>query len=126
MKIAIGLYERFTSLDALGPFQVLSMLPGAEVVFVAAKAGPVTDESGFLEVRAQASFADVPKPDILLVPGGTITGSARGRCSSPVRASSRASTRRRTGRRSTTSRASARIRCTSASSGAGRSSPRRA
>jgi putative intracellular protease/amidase len=74
MKIAIGLYERFTSLDALGPFQVLSMLPGAEVVFVAAKAGPVTDESGFLEVRAQASFADVPKPDILLVPGGTITG----------------------------------------------------
>lgn len=74
MKIAIGLYERFTSLDALGPFQVLSMLPGAEVVFVAAKAGPVTDESGFLEIRAKASFADVPKPDILLVPGGTITG----------------------------------------------------
>lgn len=74
MKIAIGLYERFTSLDALGPFQVLSMLPGAEVVFVAAKAGPVTDESGFLEVRARASFADVPKPDVLLVPGGVITG----------------------------------------------------
>jgi len=74
MRIAIGIYERFTSLDALGPFQVLSSLPGAEVVFVAAKAGPVVDESGFLEVRAHASFDDVPDPDVLLVPGGIITG----------------------------------------------------
>jgi putative intracellular protease/amidase len=74
MRIAIGLYERFTSLDAMGPFQVLSSLPGAEVTFVAEKAGPVTDESGFLTVTARASFADLPDPDILLVPGGTITG----------------------------------------------------
>jgi putative intracellular protease/amidase len=74
MRIAIGLYDRFTSLDAMGPFQVLSSLPGADVTFVAAKAGPVTDESGFLTVTARASFDDVPDPDILLVPGGTITG----------------------------------------------------
>jgi putative intracellular protease/amidase len=74
MRIAIGLYEMFTSLDAMGPFQVLSGLPGAEVTFVAEKAGPVTDESGFLTVTARASFADLPDPDILLVPGGTITG----------------------------------------------------
>src|SRR5262245_41899956 len=74
MRIAIGLYEHFTSLDVMGPYQVLSGLPGADVVFVAEKAGPVTDETGFLTVRAQASFADVPEPDILLVGGGTITG----------------------------------------------------
>jgi putative intracellular protease/amidase len=74
MRIAIGLYEKFTSLDAMGPFQVLSGLPGAQVTFVAEKAGPVTDESGFLTVTARASFADLPDPDILLVPGGTITG----------------------------------------------------
>lgn len=74
MRIAIGLYDRFTSLDAMGPFQVLSGLPGAEVTFVARQAGPVTDESGFLTVTAQASFDDLPDPDILLVPGGTITG----------------------------------------------------
>jgi putative intracellular protease/amidase len=74
MRIAIGLYECFTSLDAMGPFQVLSGLPGAEVTFVAAKAGPVTDDSGFLTVTAQAAFADLPDPDILLVPGGIITG----------------------------------------------------
>jgi transcriptional regulator GlxA family with amidase domain len=74
MRIAIGLYERFTSLDVMGPFQVLSSLPGAEVTFVAEKAGPVTDESGFLTVTAGASFNDLPDPDILLVGGGTITG----------------------------------------------------
>ena len=74
MKIAIGLYDHFTSLDVMGPFQVLSGLPNAEVTFVAAKAGPVTDESGFLTVTAQASFDDLPKPDVLLVGGGTITG----------------------------------------------------
>ena len=74
MRIAIGLYERFTSLDVMGPFQVLSSLPGAEVTFVAEKAGPVMDESGFLTVTAGASFNDLPDPDILLVGGGTITG----------------------------------------------------
>ena len=58
----------------MGPFQVLSSLPGAEVTFVAEKAGPVTDESGFLTVTARASFDDLPDPDILLVGGGTITG----------------------------------------------------
>lgn len=75
MRIAIGLYEHFTSLDVMGPFQVLSSLPGAEVVFVAAKAGPVVDESGFLTVTARASFDELPNPDILLVGGGIITGS---------------------------------------------------
>jgi putative intracellular protease/amidase len=74
MRIAIGLYDMFTSLDVMGPFQVLSSLPGAEVTFVAAEAGPVTDESGFLTVTAQKSFDELPDPDILLVGGGTITG----------------------------------------------------
>jgi putative intracellular protease/amidase len=74
MRIAIGIYECFTSLDAMGPFQVLSSLPGAEVTFVAAKAGPVTDESGFLTVTARASFDELPDPDVLLVPGGITTG----------------------------------------------------
>ena len=74
MRIAIGLYDDFTSLDAMGPFQVLSGLPGAEVTFVAAKAGPVTDDTGFLTVTARASFDELPDPDILLVPGGVTTG----------------------------------------------------
>jgi putative intracellular protease/amidase len=74
MRIAIGLYDAFTSLDVMGPFQVLSSLPGAEVVFVAAERGPVVDESGFLTLTAGASFDELPDPDLLLVGGGTITG----------------------------------------------------
>lgn len=73
MQIAIGLYDRFTSLDVMGPFQVLSGLPDATVTFVAAEPGPVRDESGFLVVEATASFADLPRPDVLLVGGGIVT-----------------------------------------------------
>ena len=74
MRIAIGLYDNFTSLDAMGPFQVLSGLPRAEVTFVATNAGPVTDDTGFLTVTARKSFDELPDPDIILVPGGLITG----------------------------------------------------
>ena len=33
MQIAIPLYDRFTALDAVGPYEVLSRLPGATVTF---------------------------------------------------------------------------------------------
>jgi putative intracellular protease/amidase len=70
MQIAIALYERFTALDAIGPYQTLSPLPGAETVFVAEQAGPVRDDSGNLALIADKSFAEVPRPDIVVVPGG--------------------------------------------------------
>ena len=70
MLIAIPLFDRFTALDAVGPFQVLIQLPGATTVFLAERPRDVTDESGVLTLSAKASFADVPHPDIILVPGG--------------------------------------------------------
>jgi putative intracellular protease/amidase len=70
MQIAIALFDRFTALDAVGPYQVLSALPGAEVVFTADRTGPVTDETGTLTLVADAAFAEVPRPDIIVVPGG--------------------------------------------------------
>ena len=70
MQIAIALFPRFTALDAVGPYDVLNQLPGAEVVFVAEQAGPVRNESGNLTLTADAALADVPRPDIVLVPGG--------------------------------------------------------
>ncbi|GAA2301945.1 DJ-1/PfpI family protein [Streptomyces kunmingensis] len=70
MQIAIALYERFTALDAIGPYQTLGGLPGADVVLVAEQAGPVRDDSGRLALVADKSFADVPRPDIVVVPGG--------------------------------------------------------
>jgi len=70
MDIAIVLYDRFTALDAIGPYEVLSRLPGARVTFVAERAGPVRTDSGMLTLLAERSLADIPRPDILLVPGG--------------------------------------------------------
>jgi transcriptional regulator GlxA family with amidase domain len=70
MLIAIALFDRFTALDAVGPFQVLVQLPNAKTIFVSERPRDVTDESGVLTLRAEASFADVPHPDIILVPGG--------------------------------------------------------
>ena len=70
MQIAILLFDRFTVLDAIGPYQVLSGLPGAEVSFVAERPGPIRDEEGSLVLSARAGLADVPRPDIIVVPGG--------------------------------------------------------
>ncbi|QIB42474.1 DJ-1/PfpI family protein [Streptomyces aureoverticillatus] len=70
MQIAIALYERFTVLDAIGPYQTLSGIPDAEVVFVAERAGTVRDDSGRLGLVADKTFAEVPHPDIVVVPGG--------------------------------------------------------
>jgi putative intracellular protease/amidase len=70
MQIAIVLYDRFTALDAVGPYQVFSSLPGAEVVFAAEQAGRVSDEERRLHLSAEAALADVPHPDIVVVPGG--------------------------------------------------------
>ena len=70
MDICVLLYDRFTALDCIGPYEVLSRIPGARLRFVAKKAGPVTTDTGMLTVMAEAPIADVVKPDILLIPGG--------------------------------------------------------
>jgi putative intracellular protease/amidase len=70
MQIAILLYNRFTVLDAIGPYQVLSGIPGAETVFVAEQPGPIRDEVGSLVLSAPKGLADVPRPDVVVVPGG--------------------------------------------------------
>ncbi|WP_236241915.1 DJ-1/PfpI family protein [Streptomyces sp. CC228A] len=69
MQIAIHLYDKFTALDAIGPYQTLSHLPGADVVFVAREAGPVLDDHRTLSLTAHRSFAEVPRPDVLVVVG---------------------------------------------------------
>ncbi len=70
MEIAILLYDRLTALDAIGPYEVLSRLPGASAKFVAVEPGPVTTDNGMLTLVAEGSLADAGAPDIVLVPGG--------------------------------------------------------
>ncbi len=70
MEIAIPLFDRFTALDAIGPYQVLSTLPGANVHFVAAEPGPVRTDNGMLTVLAECRYEDMPHPEVLVEPGG--------------------------------------------------------
>ena len=73
MQIAIGLYPGFTALDAIGPYQVLTNLPGAEVVLCAARTGDLADDVGLLHLDITHTFHEVSSPDVLLVPGGFVT-----------------------------------------------------
>jgi putative intracellular protease/amidase len=70
MLITIPLYDRFTALDAVGPYEVLCRLPGAEVVFVAEQPGPVRTDTRALTLVAQRALADVDACDVVVVPGG--------------------------------------------------------
>jgi putative intracellular protease/amidase len=77
MQIAILLYDGFTALDAVGPYEALGGLPGASVVFTAERAGPVTADTGMLSLIAPASLDEVPHPDIVLVPGSSRSTAAQ-------------------------------------------------
>lgn len=70
MQIAIVLFDRFTALDAVGPYETLGRLPDSETVFVAERSGPVRNETGNLALTADRTLAEVPHPDVVVVPGG--------------------------------------------------------
>jgi len=70
MDITILLYDGMTALDAIGPYEVLVYGPRHRVRFVAPSAGPVTLDSGVLQLIASEAVAAVDRTDILLVPGG--------------------------------------------------------
>ncbi|MEW2548436.1 DJ-1/PfpI family protein [Streptomyces sp. NPDC047002] len=70
MRIVIPIFDGFTALDAVGPYEVLRMLPESDVVFAAGAPGPCTDSQGRLGLLATHSFEDVAEADVLVVPGG--------------------------------------------------------
>jgi putative intracellular protease/amidase len=70
LQIAIPLYDRVTALDAVGPYEVLSRVPGAAVTFVGERTGPVRTDTGSLALTVDAPLDDVPDPDVVVVPGG--------------------------------------------------------
>jgi len=82
MKIAIVVYDRLTALDAIGPYEVLSRVPGANVTFLAAEPGPVRTDNGMLTLLVEHSLEDLANPDIVLVPGGP--GEVAQRAGGPV------------------------------------------
>ena len=70
MDIAILLFDNFTALDAVGPYETLSRVPGAKVTFVAAEPGLKRTDMGTLGMMADAALDDLAHPEIIVVPGG--------------------------------------------------------
>jgi transcriptional regulator GlxA family with amidase domain len=73
LQIAILLYPGVTALDAIGPWEVLSLIPRAEVRFVGIEPGPVAAEGDALLLGVTHALAETPAPSVVLVPGGSST-----------------------------------------------------
>ena len=72
-KVAILIYDGMEILDFAGPGEVFTVADGGrafEVFTVAARPGPVTSQ-GFATLSPRYTIADCPRPDILVVPGGS-------------------------------------------------------
>jgi transcriptional regulator GlxA family with amidase domain len=69
----IPLFERFTALDAVGPYEVLQRIPTFDVIFIGPTRGELRSENGMLGLIADATFEDVPRPDVIVFPGGVGT-----------------------------------------------------
>ena len=70
MNVAIPLFPRFTALDAIGPYEVLQRIPGNDITFIGRERGVVRSDNGFLGIEIDATYDDLPSPDVIVFPGG--------------------------------------------------------
>src|SRR4051794_969775 len=70
MKIAIVLFEHCTALDAVGPYEVLSPWPGATLHMVGEQRGAGRTDTERRRLHVDTTYAEIPDPDIIMVPGG--------------------------------------------------------
>lgn len=70
MQIAALVFDAITPLDIVGPIEVLARMPGVEIVIVGKRRGPVRDPRTHWTLTAEASIAEVARPDVLVLPGG--------------------------------------------------------
>lgn len=70
MKLSILLFDGFTTLDAVGGYEVLARIPEMEVEFVAERCGPIAADTRRLGLVAYRALAELERTDILYVPGG--------------------------------------------------------
>ena len=69
ISVAFLLFPNVTQLDLMGPAQVLSRLGNVQLDLVWKDRDPVPTDAGFA-IQPTAAFAEVPRADILCVPGG--------------------------------------------------------
>lgn len=70
MLVAIPVFERFTALDAVGPYEVLQRVPTIDVTFIGHRRGEVRSDNGMLDVMVDKAFAEVTRPTVVVFPGG--------------------------------------------------------
>ena len=73
VRVAIPLFPKFTALDAIGPYEVLQRIPSIEVTFVGHQRGELRSDNGMLGIVADATFEELPQPDVVVFPGGVGT-----------------------------------------------------
>jgi cyclohexyl-isocyanide hydratase len=69
LQIGLLLFEETDQIDLTGPFEVLSRLPNSTCRVFGKTTAPVRDLRG-LQLIADASLAEAPQLDLLVVPGG--------------------------------------------------------
>ena len=70
MLVAIPLFERFTALDAVGPYEVLQRIPSIDVVIVGHARGEVRSDNGMLGLMVDKTYGEITRPDVVVFPGG--------------------------------------------------------
>ena len=70
MDIAFVLYDDFTGLDLVGPYEVIGAWPDARVRFVATTERPVKADGG-LVVLPTDTPGSLPNPDLVVIPGSS-------------------------------------------------------
>lgn len=78
LQAVIPLFPRFTALDAIGPYEVLQRTPDIDITFIGHERGEVRSENGFLGITRDATFEEVPEPDLIVFPGGVGTRALTG------------------------------------------------
>jgi len=73
LQIAIPLFPQVTALDAVGPYEVLQRIPTLDITFIGHARGEVRTENGMLALTADATFEELPEPDVIVFPGGVGT-----------------------------------------------------
>ena len=70
MKIAALIFDKITVLDIVGPTELLSWVPGSEIVWVGKEIGPISAAPSGLSIAAKRTLEEVSDADILIIPGG--------------------------------------------------------
>ena len=70
LQAVIPLFAKFTALDGIGPYEVMQRIPDIDITFIGHERGVIRSENGMLGIEADATFDEMPNPDIIVFPGG--------------------------------------------------------